>query len=141
MTTTFTGGCLCGAVRYECTAEPIAMLKCHCRDCQRATGSPYAAAILLPAESFRFVKGKLSYHLQARAKGGQHKRGFCPECGARVTGGESEDKSEMIGILAASLDDPSLFQPTMDIFIEDLQPWDTMDPGTKKYKQYPPASN
>ncbi len=96
--TTFIGGCLCGAVRYECTAEPIAMLNCHCRDCQHVTGGPYAAAILLPAKAFTLTKGKLRHHLQPRAKGGQHKRGFCADCGSRVTGGESEGPSDMIGI-------------------------------------------
>jgi hypothetical protein len=135
--TRFIGGCLCGAVRYECTAEPIAMLKCHCRDCQQATGGPYAAAILFPAKALKITKGKLRYHLQPRPKGGQHKRGFCADCGSRITGGESDKPSDTIGILAGSLDDPSLFQPTMDIFTEDAQPWDSMSSSTKKYKQYP----
>jgi hypothetical protein len=137
MTRTFTGSCLCGAVRYECAAEPIAMLKCHCRDCQHATGGPYAAAILLPVKAFKLTKGTLKHHLSQSAKGGQHKRGFCSECGSRITGGESDKPSDMIGILAGTLDDPSLFQPTMDIFTEDAQPWDSMSSITKKYKQYP----
>jgi hypothetical protein len=42
----FTGGCMCGAIRYECAAEPIAMGLCHCRDCQYATGSAFAAALI-----------------------------------------------------------------------------------------------
>jgi hypothetical protein len=137
MRRTFIGGCLCGAVRYECTAEPIAMLKCHCHDCQRAAGGPYAAAILLPAKAFNLTKGKLRYQLQPRAKGDQHKRGFCAECGSRVTGEESDRSSDMIGIVAGSLDDPSLFEPTMDIFTEDAQPWDPLTRDTKKYKQCP----
>jgi hypothetical protein len=58
----FTGGCVCGALRYECTAEPIMMLKCHCRDCQQITGGGFAAAVLLPAKAFRLTKGELSYH-------------------------------------------------------------------------------
>ncbi|WP_041548911.1 GFA family protein, partial [Chamaesiphon minutus] len=48
MKTPFTGGCMCGAIRYECSAEPIAMGLCHCQDCQRATGSAFAAAVMLP---------------------------------------------------------------------------------------------
>jgi hypothetical protein len=58
----FTGGCACGAVRYDCTAEPIMMLKCHCRDCQHITAGGFAAAVLLPAEAFRLTKGELTYH-------------------------------------------------------------------------------
>ncbi len=44
----FNGGCLCRSVRYECSAEPIAMGNCHCHDCQRVTGSGYASGILVP---------------------------------------------------------------------------------------------
>ncbi|PYJ25771.1 MAG: aldehyde-activating protein, partial [Verrucomicrobia bacterium] len=43
----FTGGCSCGAIRYECDAEPIMMFKCHCRDCQQGTGSEFAPGLLL----------------------------------------------------------------------------------------------
>src|SRR5207249_3054798 len=59
----FTGGCVCGAVRYELTAEPILTLKCHCRDCQHITGSGFAPAFLVPAEAFRLTRGQLRYHL------------------------------------------------------------------------------
>ena len=47
----FTGGCVCGAIRYECTAEPIMTFKCHCRDCQRVTGGGFVAGLLVPADS------------------------------------------------------------------------------------------
>ena len=59
MAKSYTGGCACGAIRYECTAEPIVILKCHCRDCQHITGGRFAAAVLLPAEAFRLTKGEL----------------------------------------------------------------------------------
>lgn len=137
MKTPFTGGCLCGAIRYECAAEPTTMLNCHCRDCQRVTGGPYAAAVLLPAKAFKLTKGTLRYHVTPRSNGGQHKRGFCAECGSRITGGESDTPSSLIGVVAGSLDDPSWFQPSMDIFTSDAQPWDHMDPSLPKYEQYP----
>jgi hypothetical protein len=47
----FAGGCACGAIRYECTAEPIMALNCHCRDCQRASGTAYASGIFVPASA------------------------------------------------------------------------------------------
>jgi Glutathione-dependent formaldehyde-activating enzyme len=59
MKISFTGGCSCGAVRYECTAEPIMMLKCHCRDCQQVSGGGFVPAVLVPAESFRLTRGQL----------------------------------------------------------------------------------
>jgi hypothetical protein len=134
----FTGGCACGAIRYECTAEPIMMLKCHCRDCQHITGGGFAAAVLLPAEAFQLTKGELTYHFTPSLFGGKHKRGFCVNCGSRITGAEKQDESpQFIGILAGSLDDPSWFRPQMDIFTSDAQPRDQIHPGIPKYETYP----
>ena len=97
----FTGGCACGAIRYECASEPIMMLKCHCRDCQRVTGGGFAAAVLVPAESFRLTRGQLRYHFTSSIRRGKHKRGFCPECGSRMTGAEFETgDSSFVGVLA-----------------------------------------
>jgi hypothetical protein len=136
----FTGGCSCGAIRYESTAEPIMMFKCHCRDCQQATGGAFVPGMLLPREAFRFTRGQLRYHFTPSLRGGKHKRGFCPECGSRLTGGEFEGRdSPFIGILAGTLDNPSWFQPQMDIFVSDTQPWDQMDPAIPKFEQYPPV--
>jgi hypothetical protein len=136
----FTGGCACGAVRYECTAEPIMMLKCHCRDCQHITGGGFAAAVLVPAEAFRLTRGEPRYHFTPGLAGGKHKRGFCAQCGSRLTGAEKPDEPrDFIGVLAGSLDDPSWFRPQMDIFVSDAQPWDQMDPAIPKFQQYPPT--
>ena len=135
----FTGGCSCGAVRYEGTAEPIMMLKCHCRDCQRVTGGGFVPAVLMSPQDFRLTRGQLRYHCTTTLDGKPNKRGFCLECGSRITGAESEgEQSEFIGVLAGTLDDPSWFRPQMDIFVSDAQPWDQMDPAIPKFQQYPP---
>ena len=97
----FTGGCSCDAIRYECTADPIMMLKCHCRDCQRVTGGGFVPAPLVSAESFRVTRGQLRYHFTSSLDRGRNKRGFCPECGSRMTGAESEaGESHFVGVLA-----------------------------------------
>ncbi len=129
----FSGGCVCGAVRYECSAKPVAMFKCHCRDCQRVSGGPYSAVVLMLAPDFRLTKGQLRFYSTRSLKGGDHKRGFCSECGSRITG----SPSEKIGILAGSLDDPTWFQPTMEIFACDVQPWDCVDSNAVQFEQYP----
>jgi len=135
----FTGGCACGAIRYECTAEPILMFKCHCRDCQHVTGGAFVPCLLVPRSAFRLTKGQLRYHFTPSAAGGKHRRGFCAECGSRITGGESDRQaSEFIGVTAGSLDDPSWFKPQMDFFVWDAQPWDQMDPSLPKFPHYPP---
>jgi hypothetical protein len=64
MTAPLTGGCTCGAVRYECTAEPVMAFNCHCRDCQRATGGAYVPAVVVPRNALR-VTGEVKYFAYA----------------------------------------------------------------------------
>jgi hypothetical protein len=132
----FTGGCHCGAVRYECTSRPLAMLNCHCRDCQQVSGGAYTPVVYVPAKAFRITKGTLRHYSTPSVANGHNKRGFCPDCGSRLTGAESE---RGIGITASSLDDPSWFKPKMDLWTCDAQPWDALDPNLPKFDQYPPA--
>jgi hypothetical protein len=82
----------------------------------------------------RITKGSLQHHSTESMRSGEHKRGFCAQCGSRISGGES---AATIGIVAGSLDDPSLFLPTMDIHVADAQPWDLLDTTTTKFDRYP----
>jgi len=116
------------------------MLECHCRDCQRVSGGSYAAVVLMAAASFRLTQGQLRHHFTERTAGGKHRRGFCPDCGSRITGGESDGPSDIVGVLVGGLDDPSWFRPTMDIFTSDAQPWDHMNQALPKFREYPPQT-
>lgn len=79
MTIPFSGGCACGAIRYECNAEPIVMFNCHCRDCQRVSGGAFSAVIYVPLKAFSVTRGSLRYYHTPSASGGHNKRGFCAE--------------------------------------------------------------
>jgi len=126
----FAGGCACGAIRYECTAEPIMALNCHCRDCQRASGSAYASGIFVPAAGVT-VRGEPTYHVTTSDSGNIASRGFCPRCGSPVLAKQSQWPAFII--YASSLDDPSWHRPAMDIFTASAQPWDHMDSSLPKY--------
>jgi hypothetical protein len=67
--------------------------------------------------------------------GGPHLRGFCPECGARLTGGETD---ESIGMTASSLDDPNRFKPQFNMWTSDAQPWDHLEADVPAFEKYPP---
>lgn len=136
MSTPFTGGCACGAIRYECSTEPVMSLNCHCRDCQRASGSAYASAIAVPTASFRLLKGTPKYYSVKADSGHTTSRGFCPECGSPVLGKITEEPDIMV-IQAGSLDDPSGHQPSMDLFLSSAQPWDFMNPALPKFEKGP----
>ena len=49
------GGCICGAIRFECDMEPFIMLNCHCRDCQRVSGSAFAPVVFVPKTGIRLL--------------------------------------------------------------------------------------
>jgi hypothetical protein len=133
----FTGGCLCGAIRYECAAAPILMGNCHCRDCQRATGTAFAAAILVPRNAVTII-GEVKYYDTTGDSGGIVSRGFCPKCGSRLFG--KPPIRELMGIMAGSLDAPSEFQPGADFYVASAQPWDYMNPALPKFAKVPPPN-
>ncbi|MEO5912817.1 MAG: GFA family protein [Luteolibacter sp.] len=135
-----TGGCHCGAVRYESHERPILMLKCHCRDCQRITGGPYVPAVIFPYQAFRVTRGEIRRHATDSENGGHNLRGFCAACGSRLTGAEDPERG-MIGVVASSLDDPGIFQSQFDMYVEDAQPWDVLDSTSPKYPGRLPNRN
>ena len=107
------GGCRCGAVRYECSAGPLFMGNCHCRDGQRSTGAAYAPMLGVAAEELN-ISGDVKWYDSLADSGSIASRGFCPQCGARLFAKSSGDPA-LIEIQAGSLDDPSVFHPVEDI--------------------------
>jgi hypothetical protein len=134
----FTGGCACGAVRYECSNAPIAMINCHCRDCQRASGAGYFPTVIVARSTFRIGKGQPKLYMVTAESGNSAQRAFCGDCGSPLFA-SSASRPELIGIRAGSLDDPSWFQATMDLWTASAQPWDVMNPGTIKVPKEPPS--
>lgn len=136
MATPFTGGCMCGAVRYECSAEPVMTANCHCRDCQRATGGAYASVFFVPRNAIKII-GEVKYYDVKGESGNTLSRGFCPTCGSRLFG-KPAVMPDVMGIMAGSLDDPSSHRPAIDIYTASAQPWDYMNPELPKFPKSPP---
>jgi hypothetical protein len=132
------GRCACGTIRYETDAEPVFMVNCHCRDCQRASGSAYAAYVMLPKGAVR-IQGEPHYHRVIGDAGKAVERGFCPNCGSPVAT-RLERLPELLGLQAGSLDDPSRYKPVMEMFVASAQPWDHLSPETQKMPHGPPGS-
>ena len=136
----FEGGCACGAVRYRVSEPPMMTFQCHCKDCQKASGGPFVAGVVIPRSGFEFTKGRPKYYKTPSTAGGNHVRGFCGDCGSRLTGGENDAKAtDWVGIVVSSMDDPSWFQPQMHFFTSHAQPWDKMADDLPKYPVYPPS--
>ena len=115
-----TGGCLCGAVRYEANQPLYDAHYCHCRACQKASGAPVIAGAFLSREAFRFTKGKAKlYHSSPVAE-----RGFCATCGTYLLYRPLiPEWSDWIIITIASLDYPQSQRPGRHYGIEGQIPW------------------
>src|SRR5438552_18882774 len=87
MAAPLTGGCACGAIRYEVTTRPITMFNCHCRDCQRASGGAFTPVVYLPAKAFKITKGSPRYYSTPIKMVGHNKRSFCTQCRSGLLGG------------------------------------------------------
>ncbi len=120
------------AVRYECGAAPLAMVNCHCRACQRAGGSGFSPGVVVPAVSFKLLKGVPKFYVVKADSGHIAKRAFCGECGAPLFASTSA-RRDCIAIRAGSLDDPTWFQPQAEIWVASAQPWDRLDPDVPQF--------
>jgi hypothetical protein len=136
MTALWSGGCACGAIRYECTAEPLFSLNCHCRDCQRETGSAFAPILAVLKATFTLTQGSPKYFGLTSDSGQTTRRAFCAECGSRLFG-LPDSRPDIVTIRVGSLDDPSKFQPSRDIYTASAQPWDYMNPDLPKSPKLP----
>lgn len=135
MTTPLTGGCLCGAVRYECAAEPVVSGICHCRDCQKTTGSDHLAVLAVPKAALE-ATGDLRYFDTPAESGATSSRGVCPLCGSTVLS-RTTSLPELMMISAGSLDDVERFTPGMHVFTRSATSWDLMDPGLPSFPELP----
>lgn len=132
----YSGSCLCGAVHYETDAEPLIQGNCHCRTCQKRTGSGHSATLFFP-EAAVTLTGEVRYYAAQGGSGKDLLTGFCPVCGSQLVG-KPAVMPGLIGIRAGTLDDPALFKPQADIFVSRAQPWDCMDPALPKFPEAPP---
>lgn len=132
----FSGGCACGAIRYKCEGEVLFSLNCHCRDCQRETGSAFAPVLAVPRATFTLTNGSPRYFELTADSGRPTKRAFCANCGSNLFG-EPSSSPAIVTIRAGSLDDPSIFRPAQDIYTASAQPWDYMNPDLPKAPKLP----
>jgi hypothetical protein len=129
---------LCGAVRYESAGNPIFSLQCHCRDCQRSSGTAFIAAMRVPADGFRVTQGEPKSYVKKSDSGNDVTRMFCGECGSPVCIRVSS-RPDIVGLRVGTLDDTSEFRPEANIFVKSAQSWVHMGPDLPRHDTYPPG--
>jgi len=126
-----TGGCLCGACRYESKGAPLDIRACHCRLCQKATGAPFYARVRVPRDTVS-LSGPTGWHESSP----DLRRGFCPQCGTSLY--SERIGSNSIGLLMGSLDEPDRFSPTAHIWVSRKQAWLRLADDLPCYPEGPP---
>jgi hypothetical protein len=131
-----TGGCHCGAIRYEITEEPQSVYVCHCTDCQRLTSSAFSMGVVVSEKALQLV-GAEPRQLQRTADSGRiSTRLVCPNCGTWVCG---LPRDGLHRVRAGTLDDTSWLRPTRHIWTRSKQPWITIADGDEVFEKGPPA--
>ncbi len=138
MTAPYTGGCACGAIRYEIVSEPLMSVHCQCLDCQRITGTGHASFLAFPAAQARLV-GTPKFHGVTADSGNTASRGFCTNCGSFVVA-MSTGFPDFFLVSAGSLDDPSRFAPQAVVYASRAQRWDVVDSNLTRFPKLPPPS-
>jgi hypothetical protein len=134
--TSFSGGCHCGLVRYECTAEPMMSGHCYCEDCRRTSGTGHASHLAVPEESV-ILTGVTKAYLSPSGSGNLVTRAFCPECGAPIFS-KNPAMPGMLFLRASSLDDLEVFKPQMHVWTVRAASWDKPAEGLPAFERMPP---
>jgi hypothetical protein len=134
--TKITGGCQCGAVRYEVTAEPVFAGHCQCNDCKKSSGAGHVTVGGFPEAEVKFA-GKTKHYVSKADSGGTATREFCPECGGRLTY-RTTNMPDLVLITAGSMDNPAAIAPSMSVFRKRHVSWDHLDPSITVFEVMPP---
>lgn len=132
-----TGGCYCGAVRYEAEGPPMLKAQCHCRACQHITGGAPNYFMLMPAAGFRWTGGAPKSFTKPD-KENAVTRFFCGTCGAHLT--TQRPGLDAVILKVGTLDQPAEFGgPAIAIFTEEEQAFHVTPSGVPKFAKLPPA--
>lgn len=134
----FTGGCLCGAVRFVAVEAPITVRQCWCRDCQYwAAGSATVNAVF--SVTAVTVAGTLAEYRSKADSGNQMIRKFCPQCGTPVVSA-SDARPQLVILRAGTLDNPSAVAPGATIWKSSAPSWACIDASIPSYDKGPPPA-
>ncbi|WP_280155533.1 GFA family protein [Piscinibacter sp. XHJ-5] len=130
------GGCLCGAIRYRSSAEPLLTVVCQCSHCQRTSGSAYSVMLAMPVGSIEFSGQPLASYDDMGTSGMLVHRRFCDRCGSPIVS-DAEVAPTMHFLKTGSLDDASWVRPQAAIWCNSAQPWAPLPEGMQKVPQNP----
>lgn len=116
-----TGGCQCGAVRYELSCDGLVCYACHCLECQKQSASAFAISVPVRADDL-VVKGPLKAYERETDSGSRTNCWFCSTCGTRIYH-QSARSPQIVTLKGGTLDDPLLLVPVAHLWVSRKQPW------------------
>ena len=130
------GGCTCRAVRYRLTAPPLIVHCCHCRWCQRETGSAFVLNALIESERLELLSGAPQRIETPSNSGKGQKIARCPRCYVAVWSHYAGAGDKLSFVRVGTLDEPDRFPPDIHIYTESKQPWVRLPDGARAVPQY-----
>ena len=131
----FSGRCYCGAITYTASGEPAIKVQCHCRECQYVAGGSANVTIGMPADGFKYTKGKPASFKRPDLENGVT-REFCGNCGTQILS-QAPGLPGVMLIKVGTMDDPSMFTPDLAIFTADKQAFQHIPEGMPAYEGFP----
>lgn len=132
----FTGHCTCGQVRYRMTSRPLFVNCCHCRWCQRETGTAFALNAMIEADRVETLSGDVEIVMTPTLSGKGQKIARCPKCRVAVWSNYSGAGDRVRFVRVGTLDEPDRMPPDIHIFTSSKQPWVVLPPGTPAVPEY-----
>ncbi len=134
---TFEGGCACGGVRYRLTSAPVYVHCCHCRSCQRESGSAFALNAMIESDRVNLLKGEPELVPTPADSGNDQKFFRCSECKVAVWSNYAMATGDKLSFVrVGTLDEPDRIQPDVHIFTDSKQPWVEVPDGALSFPVY-----
>jgi hypothetical protein len=130
-----TGRCLCGQIQYSANADPAIIAVCHCKNCQKQTGTAFSLIVGIPRSTLS-IQGRLKTFCDTGDSGQVVERNFCPECGSPIISNVAV-MPELTFIKAGTLDDTSWLNPKMHIYCDSAQHWSLVPEDCQKFAKMP----
>ena len=134
--TTFEGSCTCGQVRYRMTSKPLFVHCCHCRWCQRETGTAFALNAMIEAERVVLLKGEPEMVMTPTLSGKGQKIWRCHSCRVALWSNYSGAGDKVRFVRVGTLEEPDRLPPDIHIFTASKQPWVVLPEGTPAVSEY-----
>jgi len=134
--TTFDGGCTCRFVRYRSIARPLIIHCCHCRWCQRETGTAFALNALVEADCVKLLQGDVEVIDTPSNSGKGQKIARCPKCRVALWSNYYQAGEVIRFIRVGTFDEPDQFPPSIHIYTSTKQPWVVIPPGVPAVPEF-----